>query len=352
MLWVGAVTALGLLQFTHYYLNVLAEGHSEPFARKLIEEMTAAYDGALCLLPAILVVRRARSAQWSKWRTLGVLAAILPFFSVARTTLNWASRRLLFPLVGLGPYDYGRMPIRFAMEFPSDILFYVFFGGLLFLFGQYGEMRDREVRLARLETELGKARLAALEGQLRPHFLFNVLNTVSAVMYEDVAAADSMLARLGDLLRHTLRRPAGAEIPLAEELSTLDLYLDIMRTRFADRLHVDVQAGEDVRRALVPPLVLQPLVENAVIHGDPGPGVTARIAVEAIRADGQLILSVEDNGPGLKGDPQQAMGGGIGLGATGRRLAQLYGESSGVALTNLKGGGARAVVTLPFRERT
>ena len=202
------------------------------------------------------------------------------------------------------------------------------------------------MRLARVEAELGEARLEALEGRLHPHFLFNALNTVSSVMYEDVAVADTMLSRLADLLRRTLRRPGGSDVPLSEELETLDLYLSIMRARFADRLQVDVTVEEDARTARVPPLVLQPLVENAIIHGDPG--AAARIGVRARRDNGTLLLEVEDNGPGVAGPPSEAVGRGIGLGTTARRLAHLYGDRAGVTLENLPGGGVRAVITLPF----
>jgi two-component system, LytTR family, sensor kinase len=262
-------------------------------------------------------------------------------FSVLHTSWNWATRSALFPLFDLGRYDYGRMPLRYAMEFPTDVVLYAFVMGLLYLFERFREAREREV-------QLGQARLEALEGRLRPHFLFNALNTVSAVMYEDVAAADTMLARLAELLRRTLRRPAGGAVPLAEELETLDLYLDIMRARFAERLQVDVRVDEAARGARVPPLVLQPLVENAIIHGDPGSGAAARIGVRARRENGSLLLEVEDNGPGLTGPPGEAVERGIGLGTTARRLAQLYGARAGVSLENLPAGGVRAVVTLPF----
>jgi two-component system LytT family sensor kinase len=350
MLWFGAFTALGLLQFTHFYLNVLATGRAEPFQIKLAEEMTAAYGGGTALLGAVWLVRRARAAGWSGLRILALHAAILPPFSVARTLWNWATRSALFPLLGLGAYDYGRMPLRFAMEFPSDVVFFSLIMGMLQLFERYRESRDRELRLARLETELGAARLEALEGRLRPHFLFNALNAISAAMYEDVAAADTMLTRLADLLRHTLRHPAGAEVPLAEDLETLELYLAIMPARFAERLQVDIHVDETARRALVPPLVLQPLVENAIVHGDSGPGKITRIAVHARREDAQLILAVEDNGPGLSTVPQEATGRGIGLATTARRLTELYGERAALTLGDFEGGGVRAVVALPFHE--
>jgi two-component system, LytTR family, sensor kinase len=153
---------------------------------------------------------------------------------------------------------------------------------------------------------------------------------------------------LAELLRRTLRQPAGGAVPLAEELETLELYLEIMRARFADRLQVLVQVDDAARGARVPPLVLQPLVENAIIHGDPGPGAAARIGVRARRDDGRLLLEVEDNGPGLAGPPGDALGRGVGLDTTARRLAQLYGARAGVALENLPAGGVRAVITLPF----
>jgi LytS/YehU family sensor histidine kinase len=350
VLWLAAFTVMGLLEFTYHYLDVLTRGRVVLFSIPLIEEMTAAYGAAVLFLPVIALVRRARAGGWSGWRLLGLHAAILPVFSAGHTTWNLVSRDLVFPLAGLGPYDYGRMPLRYAMEFPMDLLVFTLIMGLAFLFDRYRESRDRELRLAQVETELTRVRLEALEGQLRPHFLFNVLNTISSVMYEDVAAADTMLMRLADLLRRTLRRTSGGEIALAAELETLELYLDIMRARFGDRLSVAVTTEPSTRRAAVPALVLQPLVENALRHGDPGPGMAARIAVRARRDDGRLVLEVEDNGPGIDGTPAQAIGKGVGLANTARRLEQLYGTAQSLRLENRPEGGARVSVALPFRE--
>ena len=348
-LWTVAFTVIGLLEFSYHYLDVLTRGNSEPLGIKLIEEMTGAYGAAVLLPVAIWTVRRARTGGVRGWRLFLVHFAVLPFYSVAHTTWNGVTRALVFPVFGLGPYDYGRMPLRYAMEFPMDVLGFTLWMGLVYLFDRYSESRDRDVRVAQLETELTRVRLTALEGQLRPHFLFNVLNTISSVMYEDVAAADTMLARLADLLRRTLRRPSGSEVPLAEEIETLELYLDIMRVRFAERLSVDVQVDDAVRDAAVPALVLQPLVENALRHGDPGPGVPARISVRARRDDGSLLLEVEDNGPGLSGTQAEAVGKGVGLANTARRLEQLYGDRQALTLLNLTGGGLRVAVELPYR---
>lgn len=347
-LWIGAFTLVGLLEFWYHYLDVLARGYSEPFGIKLIEEMTGAYGAAVLLPIAIWVVRRTRAGGARGWRLFLTHLAVLPFYSALHTTWNAVTRALVFPLFGLGAYDYGRMPLRYAMEFPMDVLGFTLWMGLVYLFDRYSESRDREVRLAQLETELTQVRLSALEGQLRPHFLFNVLNTISSVMYEDLQAADTMLARLADLLRRTLRRPAGFEVALSEEIETLELYLDIMRVRFAERLSVDVQVDETVRGAAVPALVLQPLVENALRHGDPGPGTAARVMVRAHRADGTLVLEVEDNGPGLAGPPADVVGKGVGLANTTRRLEQLYGERQTITLDNLAHGGLRVAVRLPY----
>lgn len=350
--WAAAFTVVGLLEFSYHYLAILARGDTAPAVITFIEEMTAAYGAAALFLVTVPLVRRARARGWTGWRLLALHAAILPAFSAAHTAWNDVTRSALFPLAGLGPYDYGRMPLRFAMEFPMDVLGFTLVMGLVYLFDRYRESRDHEVRLAQVETELTRVRLEALEGQLRPHFLFNVLNTISSVMYEDVAAADTMLARLADLLRRTLRRPVGGEIPLAVELETLELYLDIMRARFGDRVTVTVSAEETIRAAAVPMLVLQPLVENALRHGDPGPGARARIVVRARRDDGRLLLQVEDNGPGLPGAPGDAVGRGVGLANTARRLEQLYGARQALRLETRPGGGLRVSVEIPFREST
>lgn len=345
MLWVGSFTALGLLMFAHFYLDVLARGRSEVVGIKLTEELTASTGAAVTLLLPLAILRRVRAAHWSGWRVAAAHGVLLVVFSVLHTSWNWATRSAVFPLLGMGSYDYGRMPVRYAMEFPTDVVVYTFVMALVAVFTRYREARDRELRLAHVEAELTRVRLESLEGQLRPHFLFNALNTISSVMYEDVALADSLLTRLADLLRSTLQNPAGAEVALGAEIETLELYLAIMRARFADRLSVEVDVDPALRDARVPPLVLQPLVENAIVHGDPGPDARALVTVRARRDHQRLLLEVEDNGPGVP-DPITAR---VGLGATTRRVIGLYGESGGVTLENRREGGARASVWVPYR---
>lgn len=345
-LWVAGFAALGLLMFAHFYLDVLARGRTEAAGIKLVEELTASIGAGVAFLVPIAANRWLRGRGWS---LVGILLAngpLLLVFSALHTSWNWATRSALFPLLGLGPYDYGRMPIRYAMEFPTDVISYAFVMVLVTLFARYREARDRELRLAHVESELSRVRLESLEGQLRPHFLFNALNTISSVMYEDVKLADSLLTRLADLLRHTLEQPGGTEVALGEEIETLELYLGIMRARFAERLTVQIEVDSSLWKARVPPLVLQPLVENAIVHGDPGPGIPATVTVRGRRENGRLLLEVTDNGPGLRVPVTEH----VGLGATSRRIAALYGSAGGLTLENRPQGGARASLWMPYRD--
>jgi len=346
VLWVTSFAALGLLMFAHFYLDVLARGRTESVGIKLTEELTANIGTGVVLLLPLGVITRLRRSGWAGWRLAAAHGGLLCCFSILHTSWNWATRSALFPLLGLGGYDYGRIPVRYAMEFPTDVVIYTFVMTLATVFARYRESRDREVKLAHVESELSRVRLEALEGQLRPHFLFNTLNTISSVMYEDVALADALVTRLADLLRHTLTRPAGTEVALSEEIETLELYLSIMRARFAERLTVAVEIDGALRGARVPPLVLQPLVENAIRHGDPGPGAKASIVIRGSRENGRLVLQVEDDGPGFHGPVTEGMG----LGATSRRLRELYGSGAGVKLENRREGGARVSLWMPYRE--
>jgi sensor histidine kinase YesM len=205
-------------------------------------------------------------------------------------------------------------------------------------------------RAARLEASMTEARLNALRMELHPHFLFNTLNAISGlVRRREIDAAVRMLARLGELLRVTLERGSVQQVPLERELSFLRLYLEIERIRFHDRLGVDFEVDPEVLDALVPTLILQPLVENAVRHGVArlsGPG---RVGVRAARQDGKLILQVADTGAGF----QAGNGGtrlGVGLSNTRARLEQLYGADAAMMLDNGPAGGALVTVTLPYHE--
>ena len=215
------------------------------------------------------------------------------------------------------------------------------------------EARLLQIHAAQLQAQLVEARLSALRSQLNPHFLFNTLNAVSALVERDPRGVRRMIARLSELLRYSLDDGHESEVALSRELGFLDRYLEIMQIRFQGKLEVTKEFGDDVGHALVPNLVLQTLVENALKYGVNQADGTGCIKITAARDIDRLILSVRDHGPGLReGDPQSSLTGetGVGLKNTRARLEQLYGEAGNLTLNNADdgAGGVLAQVTLPF----
>jgi len=212
------------------------------------------------------------------------------------------------------------------------------------------EARARELSAVQLETRLVEARLHTLQRQMQPHFLFNTLNTISALMHRDVDAADAMIARLSDLLRMSLQRVGVQQVPLNEELDFLSKYLEIEQTRFRDRLTVVFDVQAETLDALVPNLLLQPLVENAIKHGigpRPTPG---QIAVRA-RINGALLeLDVQDNGVGLSAARLTDFNRGVGLSNTRSRLDQLYGSLHRFEFRQPAEGGLLVCIAIPMAE--
>ena len=210
-----------------------------------------------------------------------------------------------------------------------------------------------QAEAARLEAQLAEARLTALRAQLDPHFLFNTLNAVSSLVGSDPRGVRRMIARLSALLRHTLEESTGPEVPLEQELQVLSQYVEIMEVRFEGRLHVETRIDADVLDALVPNLILQPLVENAIKHGVgklPNAAV-GRIEVFGRRDGDVVVLTVRDNGPPLDDPEALARPGGVGLRNTRARLAQLYGAAHTLTFTAARGGGVVAELTLPYHTR-
>lgn len=343
-------TAIGLLYFFYRYLEQAAFGDYEQFVPRFIDEMTSAYAGIALLAIPVYLARRLPlgRAKWLPW--FAAHAAGVATLSVTHTSLNYVFRTTLYGLAGLGTYDYGYMPVRYLMELPHDLIAYAIAVGFVHLFDHYRRTRDREVETAQLEARLSQAQLQSLRLQIQPHFLFNALNTISSMIYEDPRAADEMLAKLSEFLRLTLKGSVAQEVSLGEELEFLELYLDIMRARFGDRLDVSIDVGEAASRASVPQLVLQPLVENAVRHGvDPETG-EVHVRVTARRDDDRLVLSVSDRGPGIDDVDGAMSGGGIGLSNTVDRLRRLYGDDHSIDFGTAPGGGLEITIRFPFAE--
>jgi LytS/YehU family sensor histidine kinase len=210
----------------------------------------------------------------------------------------------------------------------------------------YLKFQEKEVRAAELEKSLTEAKLQALQMQLNPHFLFNTLHAISSLVHKDAEAADRMISRLSELLRYTLESTTAHEVPLHQELHILDRYLEIEQTRFGSRLSVVKQIAPEAMTVLVPNLVLQPIVENAIKHGiEPHarPGV---INVSAGREENRLVLEVRDNGKGLKEGPQRER---VGISNTRARLQQLYPSSHQFELLNAPEGGLTVRLSIPWR---
>ncbi|MDX1530995.1 MAG: histidine kinase [Rhodothermales bacterium] len=239
-----------------------------------------------------------------------------------------------------------------------DLLFYTAAVAVLHALVSQRRLREREVREAQLETQLARAQVEALRMQLNPHFLFNTLHAISSLMDDDVRKARRMLVDLSDLLRLSLDSVGEQEVPLEQELAFLERYLDIERVRFEDRLAVEVDVDDGALAALVPTLVLQPLVENALKHAIAPFARGGRVTVRAHREGDVLRLAVEDDGPGLAADPAGAPAGdgapaartrqGVGLRNTRERLARLYGGRHRFHLDSPPGRGLTVELELPF----
>ncbi|MGH8150959.1 MAG: sensor histidine kinase [Steroidobacteraceae bacterium] len=213
------------------------------------------------------------------------------------------------------------------------------------------EAVDLKAQAARLQAQLADARLSALRTQLNPHFLFNTLNAVSALVERDPRGVRRMIARLSELLRTSLDESDEPEVPLHRELAFIDRYLEVMQIRFQGRLHVRMHTDPEVNSSLVPNLILQPLVENAMKHGVSKTVGAGRIEIRAQRVGERVTLSVHDNGPGLASGKSLAVEG-VGLRNTRQRLEQLYGAEQSLALRTADGGGLVAEVSLPFHTQS
>lgn len=308
-------TGLGLFLFAYRHLDHLTRADPTPWYIPFIEEMSSAWILGLTAPLIMAMVRRPSS------RLAHAAAAVA--VGALQTTCFYVARLALFALFGLGVYDYGTLWIRYFMELPMQLIAYaVVAGGTLFW--------DHRHRAAQLELE-------NLRLQLQPHFLFNTLNMISSVVYEDPAKADEMLCRLSDYLRDALDKRTTEEVPLQDEIAAAKAYLAIMEARFEDGLPVHWEIEEGIGQAIVPHFLLQPLAENSLRHG--------LTAIRARREGDALIIAIEDNGA----IPATGPGLGIGLGNTRQRLERLYGPRGAVTLERHQAAGTVVRVTLPYR---
>ncbi len=353
LVWATSIaifTVIGLLRFTYMYFGDVARGETGTIVHRAIEESTGAYTAAVLFVAVVAFVWRYPLDRrgWRRHVVLHIGAMVV--YSVAHTTLMFLSRSVIFRLIGMGTYDYGYMPARYVMEFGEDAIGYASFVAVITLYRYYRMLRQREIRTAQLERGLAQAELRNLRLQLQPHFLFNALNTISSTMYDDPRSADRMIGQLSQLLRLSLRTSHAQEVPLREELEVLSSYLGLMGARFGKRLRAQVVAAPDTMDALVPSLLLQPLVENAVRHGNASRATGGAVEVRVERASAGLEIEVSDDGPGAASGAD-LFGKGVGLSATRERLRLLYGNAHQFEAGN-RGQGFAVRIVVPYRLAT
>jgi sensor histidine kinase YesM len=344
-------TAFGILLTSYTYLDDLSRDRSGTFLRRLLEEGTGTY-AAFALLPLVLRFTKYNlfgRSRWTRRIILHLLAAVL--LSAAHTSLMALSRQVLAPLIGLGRYDYGIMLYRYPMEFSNYLIGFTFITVFYYLFQRFRLAQAHQLAASELQTKLAQAQLENLRLQLQPHFLFNTLNTISSVMYEDVRAADAMITELSDLLRLTLNASRSHEIRLSEELHITRLYLGLMQKRFEDKLLVTYSVDSVLESSLVPQLILQPLLENSLRHGMQAGCSTMELNIAAHRDNGSLVLQVSDTGAGLNTQASvKGVNRGVGLANVRNRLSQMYGGAQDFSIANRATGGVQVTLRLPNRS--
>jgi two-component sensor histidine kinase len=348
----GVATALGCFsgfQSYYYISNFTDWTASLPFLLAL--NLGYWYSWA-CLTPAILWLSHWAPLERNTWkRAVAVHVPGVFVATVAHIALTVGSQIMIGWLVGQEPRDWRQeAQSMFFNYFDWEMMTYWAIVGLSHALRYYSEARDRALRESQLETHLVEAQLEALQRQLQPHFLFNTLNTISALMHRNVDAADNMIAKLSDLLRLSLQTVGVQEVPLKQELDFLSKYLEIEQTRFRDRLTVVFDVQPDTLDALVPNLVLQPLVENAIKHGigpRPTPG---QIEIRSRRVGSLLEMEVRDNGVGLSAARLTDFNRGVGLANTRSRLQHLYGSSHRFEFRQPPGGGLSVLIAIPLVE--
>ena len=343
--WVGYDVAAWTLVALLFTLQSVASTPGSSFARGFAVQM-AGFIPCMLLTPLIAYVAlRFRLSESPDARTIGAhLAALLVFTIGGGMMMGW--------LEWLLPW-HAAMPLSHAIRtsaihyFGVDTLIYCMVVAIVMTAAYAHESRERTVRAARLQAQLAEAQLHALGAQLQPHFLFNTLHAISALVRHDPKRAEQLIARMSELLREMLDNSDRVECTLAEELAFLEKYLDIQEARFGARLRVSFEVHPETHDVQVPRLVLQPLVENAIRHGIARRSAPGTVAITAACADGTLTLTVCDDGVGLPAPGIVREG--VGLSTTRARLAQLYGAAQSLVIVPAPEGGTICTIRIPCR---
>jgi two-component system, LytTR family, sensor kinase len=346
---VGVASALGLFStFEAYnYVTIFTSEHPS-FGTLLALNVTYWWSWAVLVPGIIWLARRYRFGRQTWRRSMGVHIGGVVVFTAAHTVLTVTCRVLILTAAGRPTNWLPELQRLFLMNFDWEMMTYWAVVGLSHALDFHRESQDQAVTAAHLETRLAEAQLQALQRQLHPHFLFNTLHAISALMHRDTEAADAMLARLSELLRLTLDRITVQQVALRDEIEFIDKYLEIERTRFGDRLHVRTDIDPETLDAAVPTLMLQPIVENAIRHGIARRVGGGHLQIRARREADRLLLVVQDDGPGLPQARRDALNTGVGLTNTRSRLEYLYRNDYRFEFAESPGGGLTVTIALPF----
>lgn len=303
------------------------------------------------LTPLVVWLARRYRFERARWIPAAVAVHVCGawLYGFFTTVLHASTAHLLARFITPPPFVLRRISQNILDQLLDilawDVMIYAAIVAIAAAVDSSRRLRERDVRASQLETQLAHAQLQALKTQLQPHFLFNTLNSISALVQKDPRGADRMIARLADLLRHSLEMNGNQEVPLRQEIELLQKYLDIQKTRFRERLRVEVQIDASATDTLVPNLILQPLVENAILHGISARRDGGRVTIRASVAGTVLDLEVSDDGPGFADLPPTTRG--LGLANTTARLQHLYGLPDAIELSNAPAGGAVARIRIP-----
>jgi two-component system, LytTR family, sensor kinase len=343
----AVVILLSLVDALQTYVGLALQGRPISLLRALAVGFCLWLPLGGLVWPTLWLAAHVRLNAQNRWRAL----VIHVIGGATFASLLLLSASILRISVGLRPLAefVGDLSTRMAWLFGVDFLIYWVVVGSYYAFYYYQLAIERELAASHLRATLTESRLQALRAQLNPHFLFNTLNAISVMaMQGDHRAVVNTIGRLGELLRVSLDDRLPQRLPLAAELEFLGGYLDIQRVRFADRLTIEQEVPPDTLQALVPSLILQPLVENAISHGVATRQGAGRIAISAAREETSLRLSVSDTGTGFVWPAESSRSRGIGLTNTRERLVQLYGSASRMECGVGPHGGGLVVISIPF----
>src|SRR3954470_4095721 len=354
VIWLGWTVA-GLFYIIQDALPRLYRGEAVPWKYVFVGWMAGMYVCA-ALTPAVLWLGNRWPIEW-RISHAGLHFCFSVVFSIVATAIEVPLLLLLgvFPAATPPPSIAAGVSVMLSFGIQGGVIRYWAVIALQAVYRSQKNAKTREreafelrVQASELARQLATAQLSALKMQLHPHFLFNTLGAIVVLIQQQkTAQAEAMVERLGNLLRLTLEDVEAQEVPLWRELEFLRLYLSIEQVRFEDRLRVRIAPAPALSDVLVPHMVLQPIVENAVRHGLGQSEDAVTIEVEATTANGSLALVVSDNGPGLL-SPRSGHAG-IGLANTSTRLARLYGESARLVVEPAAPRGVRVTITLPIR---